>query len=173
MRICALVFALIFAGCGYKPLAHFARSAFGESVYVEAQINPEFPKPSSALKDMLNQAIISRLHLLLVPKDEATSIIRIGFSSISFSPIAEDQDGFATHYRANVVVKISYKTIYGEDFSVSFDGSSDYAATQAMSSVSVQIAQFEAIKLAGQQAIDQFVAKLFYQGITHDAKKSQ
>lgn len=166
MKGFVLMVGFLLAGCGYKPLAHYAKGTFGESVYVEVIINPDFPKSGVNIKDMLNQAVLTRLHLPLVRKESARSILRVRISEVEFEMISEDSQGFANHYRANLSVIFDYKGIDSKDYEIHANGSSEYAATKTMTSLSIQKAQLKAINLALQQAIDQFVSKIFYQSIS-------
>lgn len=166
MRLILVITGLLLIGCGYKPLAHYAKETFGESVYVEVAINPDFPKAGVNIKDMLNQAVLTRLHLPLVAKEEARSILSVSVSKVAFEMISEDSQGFANHYRANVSVIFSYKGMDAQNYEIYASGSSEYAATKTMTSLSVQKAQLKAIDSALQQAIDQFVSKIFYQSIS-------
>lgn len=175
MRLFLLIVGMLFIGCGYKPLAHYAKETFGESVYVEVAISPDFPKAGVSIKDMLNRAVLTRLHLALVPKEEARSILSVSVSKIGFEMISEDSQGFANHYRANVDVIFSYQAMNAQSYEVHASGSSEYAATSTMTSLSIQKAQLKAIDFALQQAIDQFISKIFYQSISnqkaHESKK--
>lgn len=170
MRILVLIFALIFAGCGYKPLSYYAKTAFGKSAYVEIVIHPDFPKAGVNLKDKLNHAILTRLHLPLSSKEEAESILRAEISNLSFEMISQDTQGFANHYRAKVQVSFVYKNLSKEEYGFVLEGTSDYAATQSMTSLSIEKAQIDAIDLALDNIIDQFVSRIFYQGAIHKRK---
>lgn len=167
MRFFLVVVGLLLAGCGYKPLAQYAKETFGGSVYVEVAISSDFPKAGVSVKDMLNQVVLTRLHLPLVAKEEAKSILHVSVSKVGFEMISEDSQGFANHYRANVDVVFSYEALNGQNYEVHTSGSSEYAATNAMTSLLIQKAQLKAIDSALQQAIDQFVSKIFYQSISY------
>lgn len=171
MRILGIVLSLLLVGCGYHPLAHYARGIFGKSVYVEVSVNPEFPKAGVAAKDILNKAFLSRFHLDVEPKESAESRIVLKLSSITFSSLAQDNEGFTSHYRASVDVNFSYTSIYGESYDITTNGTGDYASTGNMTSIAIEKAQLDAITTAIEQAINSFVSKTFYQGITHLKQK--
>lgn len=171
MRILGLVLSVLLIGCGYRPLAHYARGIFGQSVYVEVSVNPNFPKAAVAAKDILNKAILSRFHLDVEPKESAQSKIELKITSISFTSLAQDSEGFSSHYRANVDVEFSYTSIYGETYSITKTGTGDYPSTSNMTSIAIEKAQLDAITTAIEQAINAFVSQTFYQGITHLKEK--
>lgn len=167
MKFFAIIIGILLTGCGYKPLAQYAKETFGGSVYVEVVISPDFPKAGVSIKDMLNRAVLTRLHLPLTSKEEANSILNVNVSNVGFEMISEDSQGFANHYRANVSVIFSYQAMNAQNYEVYTSGSSEYAATNTMTSLSIQKAQLKAIDLALQQAIDQFISKIFYQSISN------
>lgn len=167
MRILGLVLSLFLIGCGYRPLAHYAQEIFGQSVYVEVSINPEFPKSGVIAKDVLNKAFLSRFHLDVESKESAQSKVELKLTSITFTSLAQDSEGFTSHYRANVEVQFSYKSIYGETYVITKTGTGDYASTANMTSIAIEKAQLDAIGVAIEQAINAFVSQTFYQGITH------
>lgn len=160
-------------GCGYKPLAYYAKGSFGESIYVEVNVNPDFPKVGVSVKDMLNQAILTRLHIPLVAKEEAKSILNVNVSKVEFEMISEDSQGFANYYRANVDVGFAYEGINQESYLIHTSGSSEYAATNTMTSLAIEKAQLKAIVSALQQAINQFVSKIFYQSISDEKARKK
>ena len=170
-KLLALVLVLFLIGCGYRPLAHFAREIFGKSIYVEIIIDPKFPKSGVLAKDILNKAFLSRFHLDVTPKDKAQSKILMDLKSIDFTSIAQDDQGFTTHYKITVDIDFKYKSIYGEEYNVSTSGSSDYASTANMTSIATEKSQLDAINLAVEQAINKFVSQTFYQGATYLKKK--
>lgn len=170
-KLLALLSILLLVGCGYRPLAHYARGIFGQSVYVEVTIDPEFPKSGVIAKDMLNKAFLSRFHLNVAPKESAQSKIELKLTSITFTSLAQDSEGFTSHYRANVEVQFSYKSIYGETYTITQTGTGDYASTANMTSIAIEKAQLDAIGVAIEQAINAFVSQTFYQGITHLKEK--
>lgn len=171
MRILGLIFSLLLVGCGYRPLAHYAKGIFGQSVYVEVSVNPDFPKAAVAAKDILNKAFLSRFHLDVEPKESAQTKIELKLTSITFSSLAQDSEGFTSHYRASVDVEFSYTSIYGESYSIVKNGTGDYAATSNMTSIAIEKAQLDAITTAIEQAINAFVSQTFYQGITYLKEK--
>lgn len=164
MRFFTLICLIFFAGCGYKPLSHYAKTTFGKSVYVEIKIPPDFPKAGVKLKDNLNQVILARLHLELDSKEKAESILQAEISHLDFEMIAQDTQGFANHYRANVTVVLSYKDLGQEEIRMSFEASSDYAASDNMTSLEIEAAQLKAINMALKNIADQFVSRIFYHG---------
>lgn len=166
-----LVLLFFLMGCGYRPIGHFAKEIFGESIYVEVVINPKFPKSGIFAKDMLNKAFLARFHLNVVPKDQAQSNILIDLRKIDFTSIAQDDQGFSTHYRITVDIDFKYKSIYGQDYAITTSGSSDYASTDNMTSIATEKAQLDAINLAVEQAINKFVSQTFYQGATYLKKR--
>lgn len=171
MRILGFVLSLLLIGCGYRPLAHYAKGIFGNSVYVEVSVNPDFPKAGVAAKDILNKAFLSRFHLDVEPKESAQSKIALKLKSITFTSLAQDSEGFTSHYRASVDVEFSYTSIYGESYNIVENGTGDYAATSNMTSIAIEKAQLDAITTAIEQAINAFVSQTFYQGITHLKEK--
>lgn len=170
MRIFGLIFVFLFMGCGYKPLSYYAKSAFGKSVYVEANIPVDFPKVGVHLKDKLNHAVLTRLRLSLSSKEKAESILKAEVTSLKFEMISQDNQGFANHYRAKVAVTFSYKDLSGGEYRFALEESSDYAATENMTSLAIEKSQLNAINLALDSIINQFISRIFYQGAIYQRK---
>lgn len=162
-----LFFIFMLFGCGYRPLAYFGKEMFGNSVYVEVIINPKFPKSGVLAKDTLNKALLSRFHIDIASKQEAQSKIIMDLRKIDFTSIAQDDQGFTTHYKITVDIDFKYTSIYGENYVITSSGSSDYASTENMTSIATEKSQLDAINLAVEQAINKFVSKTFYQGATY------
>lgn len=167
MRNFLFLALLLLGGCGYKPLAYYASASFGKSIYVEIVIPSDFPKLGVSAKDMINRAILTRLHLSLASKETAQTILKVEASQINFEMISEDSQGFANHYRANIALTFSYKDLNNRAYSMTLQAYGDYAATSAMTTLSIEKAQLDAINSALQQIVDQFTSKIFYQGVTH------
>ncbi|WP_027327164.1 LPS assembly lipoprotein LptE [Helicobacter pametensis] len=173
MRFFALVWLIFLVGCGYQPISYYTSSAFGKSVYVEIKIHPDFPRAGVSLKNELNHALLARLHLELASKEEAQSVIEAEVSNLKFDMIAQDAQGFANHYRANVQVTLTYKDLDEQEYKMVLGASSDYAASETMTSVAIEKAQLEAINSALRSIVDQFVSKIFYQGALFQRRKQQ
>ena len=169
MRAFLLVCFLLLSGCGYKPASKIAASVLVEKVLVDVQISVKDPKNSVLIKDAFKDALINRLHVKVVSKDEADTFIDARLNSVSFSAIIYDQDGYATSYKTTVSIAI--KTTYKDKKVENITVSGKYDFTIESNSIISDTKRFEAIKNASEDALDEYVATVSMKGmqnVKHD-----
>lgn len=161
MKFLLSVFIAIFvSGCGYYPISYYSKQSLGENIYVESIVSLSDPENSVVAKDALNQAIITKFHSNLVPRNEADSIITIEITNINLYSIADDQEGFASFYRASVSLTFTYTDKHGKKKKFVDTGFYDFAADNI--STITDDRRFNAIKEASLSAIDKFVVQAAY-----------
>lgn len=172
MRLIAiLLLAFFIAGCGYKPSSVAARDAIGSSVWVDVIISKTDPESTVAIKDGIKSAMLRRLGVNLVDKNEADSIIIASIKSLTFSAISYDQFGYATAYKANLVMEYRLKQKDVSIKSILTSGDYDFRVTKRLNdrrftdSVISDNERFDAITNASLQCFDEFVSKLAMQGL--------
>ncbi|WP_086226270.1 LPS assembly lipoprotein LptE [Campylobacter devanensis] len=172
MRLIAiLLLAFFIAGCGYKPSSVAARDAIGSSVWVDVIISKTDPESTVVIKDGIKSAMLRRLGVNLVDKNEADSIIIASIKSLTFSAISYDQFGYATAYKANLVMEYRLKQKDVSIKSILTSGDYDFRVTKRLNdrrftdSVISDNERFDAITNASLQCFDEFVSKLAMQGL--------
>lgn len=163
MRIFALIFALFFVGCGYKPVAYFSKKALGDGVYVALKVNVANTENSVEIKDLLNQLIVSRFQRKLVDKKDADTIIKLEITDVSDSSIATNTDGFTTFYRVTIRVKFEYDNRLKQSKVFYNTAYQDYAVSLEDPLITYNN-KLEAIRDASSQCIDRFLTQIAYQG---------
>ena len=159
----ALAFVMFFAGCGYYPVARFAKKALNDNLYVELKVNSANTENSVEIKDLLNKLIVSRFQKNLASKDDADTIITVEIVSVRDSSIATNNDGFTTFYRVNVRVKFFYKNKRGDEREFYNSAYQDYAVSLEDPLITYAN-KLEAIKEASSQCVDKFLTQIAYQG---------
>ncbi|WP_293651306.1 LPS assembly lipoprotein LptE [uncultured Campylobacter sp.] len=172
MRLIAiLLLAFFIVGCGYKPSSVAARDAIGSSVWVDVIISKTDPESTVVIKDGIKSAMLRRLGVNLVDKNEADSIIIASIKSLTFSAISYDQFGYATAYKANLVMEYRLKQKDVSIKSILTSGDYDFRVTKRLNdrrftdSVISDNERFDAITNASLQCFDEFVSKLAMQGL--------
>ena len=162
-RISFLLFlfmGLFIFGCGYKPMAFYANKALGDRVYVQLNINLENPEESVKIKDMVNEAIISRFHSRVTNKEESDSILEVDVKNVQDTIIGTNAQGLATFYR--VFVYLAFKFNHnGKTHSFENQGYYDYAASLGSPTITYSN-RSTAIVEAAKQSIDKFVSQIGY-----------
>lgn len=157
-KLLFVAFLLLFTGCGYKPSSQYAKQVLDGKTFVEVIVSLEDPKNSVLIKDALNEIIISRIGSHLVhTKDDADVILVASFESISLDAIGYDTKGYVQTYRATVNININYKT-KTKNGNTKVSGAYDFSLGQD-STVS-DAKRFEAIKIASDKAMQDFVSKI-------------
>lgn len=165
MRVFLLVIALLFGGCGYKPASKVAKSVLGERVFVEVAISIKDPQNSVLIKDALKEALISRLHTSLVPKNQADTSIYAKLKSVSFGATIYDEDGYVIAYKATVT--LSLDTTFKDGKRETINATGEYDFPIEANSVISDTRRFEAIRYASLDALDEFVAAVAVKGMRH------
>jgi hypothetical protein len=147
--------ALLLVSCGYKPSSQIIKNTFDDTVYVEVVVDRAEPENAPFVKDEMNRLIYTRFKGRVASKEEAGSQIRISYSGSSFSPLAYDQDGYITRYRANIRVRFDMLTKKGrETKSITAIHEGDIHASSLASSA----LRTEAIRKGLEKALDEFLA---------------
>lgn len=98
----------LFIGCGYKPVAHYAKKEIQGLVYVDLRINIEGSSSSVFLKDTMNRLIIGYLDTKLTnDKELADTIVYLSLPNISHGQLTS-RDGYTTKYRTTVNIAVQY-----------------------------------------------------------------
>ncbi|WP_394994187.1 LPS assembly lipoprotein LptE [uncultured Helicobacter sp.] len=168
-HIVALV-ALLFVACGYVPVASFSDKVFGEGVYVQITMDPQLPEASVGAKDAINLAVLTRLNNSLASKQSAQTIIDMRVLSVSSTPVAYDNNGFVSHYRATVSLSFNVRNKNGTSFNASSSGYYDYAASST-SALLIEESKLGAVSNATVQALDKFISQVAYQAAREDMDK--
>lgn len=163
MRILAgcIIAVMMFTGCGYVSAAHYAQSVVGESVSTEVLISMEDPQNTVIIKDAVDTAVITKFRTTLTSKNSSQTHLKIKISSVGFSPLRYDTNGYVTTYRTTVSMHIDRTTqekLHGYNVSGMYDFD-----IQPNAIISDQ-ARFNAISLSAQKAIDAFIAQIAAEG---------
>lgn len=161
MRVWVLGLILAITGCGYAPASYYAKSVVGESVSTDVVISMEDPQNTVLIKDAVDRAVITKFRTALRSKNEALTHLNIAVSSVAFTPLRYDTNGYVVTYRTTVSMSID-KTCNGEKSSYATRGIYDFDI-EPNSIISDQ-SRFEAISQGAQKAIDTFVAQVSAQG---------
>ncbi|PAF50049.1 hypothetical protein BKH43_06030 [Helicobacter sp. 13S00401-1] len=158
-----LILPFFLVACGYQPIAYYAKNVLGNNVFVELSPNMENPEDSVKIKDAVNEAIASRLHLNLSSKENADTILKVDIGSITNSIVSSDTQGFATFYRVYVNITFSFKN-RNKDVTFTNGGYYDYAAS-LNNPIVTDNNRSNAITQAAKQSIDKFISQLGYQNL--------
>ncbi|WP_458396495.1 LPS assembly lipoprotein LptE [Campylobacter sp.] len=172
MRLFAvLLLTFLIVGCGYKPSSVVARDILGSSVWIDVIISKTDPESSVVIKDGIKSAMLRRLNTDLVEKEKADSIIIASIKSLTFTAISYDRFGYATAYKANLVMEYRLRQKDGVIKSILANGDYDFRVTNQLNdrrftdSVISDSERFNAITNASLQSFDEFISKLAMQGL--------
>ncbi len=161
---------VLFASCGYKPSAKYAREALGQKVSTNVFISKEDPENAVLVKDAIDAALIDVFHASLTDRTHSDTHLDISLSNPRYSPIQYDANGFVTAYRMRVTLWIkSYRD--GQRKSYTTAGYYDFAVEP--NAVVTDQQRFEAIRNAAQKAISVFVAKISSEGARQSSTNSK
>lgn len=161
MKYWILSTLIFLAGCGYQPASHLAKNVLGDSVSTEVVIRMEDPQNTVIIKDAIDTAVITKFRTALVSKSRSQTHLKISISSVSFSPLRYDTNGYVITYRTTVRMGISRITA-GKTANYSTKGTYDFEI-EPNAIISDQ-ARFEAIRQGAQKGIDSFIAQVAAQG---------
>lgn len=100
---------LFINGCGYKPASHYSKNAFGNTTYVQMDIDVKSSSQSVLIKDVMNELIISKFNTKLVDsKAKADTVIYLKLNSVSQSAMQTDTEGYVKRYRTTVNISMKY-----------------------------------------------------------------
>ncbi len=152
---------LLFAACGYKPSAKYARATLGGKISTNVIISSEDPENTVLVKDAVDSAVIDVFHASLSDRSHSDSHLEITVSPPSYTPIQYDRNGFVTAYRMKITLNIKrYKG--GKQKSYSAKGYYDFAVEPNALVTDQQ--RFDAIRYAAQKAIVSFVSQISAEG---------
>jgi hypothetical protein len=149
-------------GCGYKSAAYYTRSALGDSVFADVQVNRGDPQSAPVLINALNEAIASRFGKRLASRGEADTIIEIVDGVYDVAALQKDEDGFVIMYRSNVSLRVVVNSAKLKNRSFNVGGTRDFAVEP--SSVLSDAAKNEAVRDAALKALDMLIANLMLLG---------
>lgn len=162
-------FIFLLIGCGYRPVANYARDMAGERVYVSLNVSLSNPENSSIVKDALLEAMYSRLEVEVVEREKADSRMQVSLSSVGFSDIQYDSQGYVITKRANVSLSVVYER-GDKKKTYSSSGSYDFSI-EANSNISDAV-KTQAITNAATKALDAFIIQLANDGVRHEDKRN-
>jgi hypothetical protein len=148
---------LIFIGCGYKPSNIYTKERIGNNISVYVEMFDNEPESSVNIKDLINQAFITRLGIKIVSEDIADTKIRVYPQSIIFEPIEKDYKGYTISYRTSITLKSEVHTKDKKNTIMAI-GNYDFDI-KPNSSISEQN-RYEAIKRGSIKAVDELLFKL-------------
>ncbi len=163
MKIFIYLFALFFISCGYKPTALYTKKVLGDKIYTEVAISMRDPENSVLIKDAVNEAVVNQFHSHLSSKERADSEFYLSLSSVSFTPIKYDKNGYIVAYKTYIRLKTKYIDKNGDIHLIDTVG--DYDFPIESNSLISDTKRFEAIKLASQKALDALRSKIAVKGI--------
>ncbi len=162
VRVLNLFIALVFlSGCGYIPASKQARKVVGKNIFVEVTVSLQDPENAVLIKDAARKAVVTRFHSSLVPQSQAETTLWVDLSSIAFSPLQYDTNGYVIVYRANISIKVTRRN-KGETRMYTSRGSYDFAIEP--NAIITDIQRFQAIRQASLKALDSFVAQVGAEG---------
>lgn len=154
----AIILLLVLSGCGYKPASYYAKELVGGKVFVESAVSLEDPKNSVIVKDTLIEILTSKLHAnITTNKNDADLVMNSRLDSVAMSELGYDNKGYIRTYRASVNITINYISTK-KSGAMSVGGSYDFSLDDT-STIS-ETKRFEAIKIASQKAMSDFVSKV-------------
>jgi len=161
-KLLASFLVLLFVvGCGYTPASKQARKVVGTRLFVEVTVSLEDPENAVLIKDATRKAVVTRFHSSLVPREQALTRLRVELSSITFSALQYDSNGYVVVYRANVVLHVVRKS-NGEEKSYIAKGNHDF--TIEPNAVITDSQRFDAIRSGSLKALDSFIAQVGAEG---------
>ena len=161
-KLLSIFLLLVFVtGCGYLPASKQARKVVGKKVYVDVIVPLQDPENAVIIKDATRKAVVTRFHASLVSKDQAKTILLVTLTSIGFTPLQYDENGYIIVYRT--VVKLSV-TRSSSDESQSYTSKGNFDFTIEPNAVITDSQRFNAITNASLKALDSFVAQVGAEG---------
>ena len=157
-----LVGILLLGGCGYKPIARYAKEVLGHKIYAEVTISRQDPRNSVLIKDAVNEAVVSRFGGKLTSRELADTTLHVSISSISFSPTVYDKNGYVIAYKTTVTLLTKYEGVDKKPEQLTTSGEYDFSIAESVIS---DTRRFEAIKYAASDALDEFVSKIAIKGL--------
>jgi len=163
MKFLFSLFTILFmmTGCGYSPASHYAKNVVGESVSTEVVISMEDPKNTVIIKDAVDTAVITKFRTALVGKSSSKTHLKLLLTSVAFTPLQYDTNGYVITYRTTVSMAIERTS---EASSGHYTATGVYDFNIEPQAIISDQARFEAIRLSSQKALDVFIAQVAAQG---------
>ena len=161
-KLLGLFLAFIFlTGCGYLPASKQARKVVGDRLFVEVIVSLEDPQNAVLIKDAARKAVVTRFHASLVPKVQSRTQLLVELSSITFSALQYDTNGYVSVYRANIYLNVNRIT---DGDSKSYKALGNYDFNIEANAVITDSQRFDAIREASLKALDSFIAQVGAEG---------
>ena len=158
----------ILTGCGYKPTSHYAKNEISGKVFVKLNVNIDNATNSVLVKDAVNEMVVNQFGASLTNNEsKANTIMDVSLSSVGFTTLQSDSQGYAQLYRTNVEISLSYLNVdLNESKSLSVSGSYDYSVDA--DSVITDAKKQESVKVAAQKALTEIFSKIAVQSFKKD-----
>ncbi len=153
----AIIFLILFTGCGYKTASHYAKRVVGNKISTQVYVSLQDPENAVIIKDAVDRAVISRFKGALCDKSESNTHLAITISDIKFKPLKYDVNGYITAYQTDVFMQVLRTT---GDFSKTYLSRGSYDFSIRANAIISEKARFEAINNGAQKAIDGFIAQV-------------
>jgi len=150
LHLFLIVSLFVFAGCGYRPSAKYARNILGEKVSTNVKISSADPANSVLIKDAVDVALIDVFHASLVSRSQSKTHLDISLSNPHYSPIQYDENGFIVAYRMGI--KLTIKA-YKDGSSKNYKASGFYDFAVEPNAIVTNQQRFNAIRYATQKAL--------------------
>ncbi|MEA3352277.1 MAG: hypothetical protein U9Q33_00470 [Campylobacterota bacterium] len=152
--------SLLFTGCGYKPASYYSKDAFGDTTYVDIEIELKNSQKAVLIKDTMNELVISRFNSTLVDKrSDANTIVYLKLENVSQKALQTDLQGYVNRYRTSVKINLRYKN-KKDNISKNLTLSEYYDYTVDDDSFVTEHKKDESIKIATQNAISELFSKI-------------
>lgn len=171
--IAFVIVIITFGGCGYKPTSYYATNEINGKVYVKLNVNMNNADNSVLIKDAVNEMVVQQFGSSLIgDKSKANTLIDVSLSSVSFTTLQSDNQGYAKLYRTSVSIGLNYHNIdTNKTKSLTVSGSYDYSVD--INSVITDAKKDESIKIAAQKALTDIFSIIAVESFRHDEKKQE
>lgn len=151
----------LLAGCGYLPSSKYAREIVGDKISTQVIISAVDPQNTVLIKDAVDSAVVTSFRTSLTDRAHSTTHLIISLTSVVYTPIQYDNNGYVVGYRTTITLKIK-RVHNGITKDYNAVGHYDFAI-EPNAIISDQI-RFEAIQNSAAKAISSFVAQVSAQG---------
>lgn len=156
---------MLISACGYAPLSQISNQLFSDKIYVRVEISQSDPRNSVFVVDTLREILINKLGKEPVLYEEAKDFIDVRMSNLNFTPIAYDENGYVSIYRASLELNFTVRFESGKIERFKTSGNYDFVISP--NSVISDSARLEAIRAASNEAFDEFISVLAIRGQQH------
>ncbi len=165
----AVLGVLLLTVCGYKPSSHYIKQVFADAVYVDVKVDAVEPENAPFIKDEMNRLVYTRFKGRVTSEALAENKIEIRYAGSNYIPLAYDENGYVTRYRANIIVRFKMETKQGQlSKTISSIVESDIRASSFTSSA----LKIEAIRKGLGKALDQFLAYVSAKGLLEEKRQT-